>query len=730
MNKRLEADKYLVVEQKGWRVVTIGLSLALIFSLTFKAVFSPRRIQYEIERVLSAADPRISTSAEGAHLSLSDGVWPRLAIVIDKLKINTADPCIHQVKANIENLEMPIAFSSLLNRNLIFKRIEVGLINIEMKAKRGDCSEGGTNKVINPSENETVLKEPLDAKNSTLETPANNATTATATATEATTSTAESMHSVQQISPISPLSDSHSTTATASISNSDSLNPNGTQSKTSTVKRSLESPPLVQTMSLESKLLQHIVLHEVHLQLIEWPQFQWNLKEIDVHLPATENEKTQVDGMISLASTLKESADSARLSFQGINAKVYAKIDKNTVEAKIQGAWREGRIEVEGQWNTKSQNFNWNGSFKQIPWGQIVVLAESLGKADSLPISSQAWVSTNVDWSHSSVAPEHFELNNTQIEGEFGDFILGKVIVDRSLDGSDWVISPYKALLKEINVDILAKLLGWEGRYPAFNKFGIFDGEAQYQENQLVDLSGELKNIKIIFSGKGRNQLQTINSVQLKINGKASEWSGVLTNIDLEGGQWNGDIKIDVDQSSKTVRFDTEFSEVKLNQDIEEMMTMNGRLSPLEGKLNLEFSNGRAKNIKGFLKSDQVVINKFNLDKARVDFEGEGDHIDGKIHIQDVVAPRNHLDYWPQSLPENIEELKVKNIVGNFNQSLMGITIKDLQGSLIDLKSRFIFEASADNKDQIQGQLQIRGDRNKNQNYTLSGTRRSPKWTN
>ena len=87
MNKRLEADKFLVVEQKGWRVVIVGLSLAFIFSLTFKAVFSPRRIQYEIERVLSGADPRISTLAEGAHLSLSDGLWPRLAIVIEKLKL-------------------------------------------------------------------------------------------------------------------------------------------------------------------------------------------------------------------------------------------------------------------------------------------------------------------------------------------------------------------------------------------------------------------------------------------------------------------------------------------------------------------------------------------------------------------------------------------------------------------------------------------------------------------
>jgi hypothetical protein len=265
-------------------------------------------------------------------------------------------------------------------------------------------------------------------------------------------------------------------------------------------KRVLESPPLVQTMSLESKLLRHIVFHEVHLQLLEWPQFKWNLKEIDVHLPANENEKTMVEGLISLASNA--TGDSFPLPFQGINAKVEAQMDQKSVEAKVHGAWREGRIDIEGHWNTKNQNFDWTGNFKQIPWGQIVVLAKALGKNEPLPVSSQAWVSTKVKWSHTSEKPEHIELVDTQIEGEFGDFLLGKILVDRSLDNTNWVFSPYKVLLKEINVDILTKMLGWEGRYPAFNKFGIFDGEAQYIENQVLSLLYQLQIRRLLLQSK------------------------------------------------------------------------------------------------------------------------------------------------------------------------------------------------------------------------------------
>lgn len=711
MNKRLEADKFLVVEQKGWRVVIFGLSLAFIFSLTFKAVFSPRRIQYEVERVLSAADPRISTLAQGAHLSLSDGLWPRLAIVIDQLKLETSDPCLHQAKAKIENLEMPIAFLSLLNRNLIFNRIEVGLLNIEMKAKRVECSDSSTNEASStPS---VGLDAPSASSNTvlsnTVSAPFSNSTVATTSPTV-----------------VSPPQDNATVVASGLTKNKANLEtvPVITTGKE---KRSLESPPLVQTMSLESKLLQNIVFNKVHLKLLEWPFFLWNLKDIEVHLPAHDSETIRVDGMISLSSL---SSEPSRFAFQGVNAKVEAVVEHNFVQAKIHGAWREGRIDVKGRWDTKSRDFNWNGNLKQIPWGQIIALAETFGISEALPISSQAWVSTKVNWDHSKGEPEHIELSETQIEGEFGDFLLGKVLAEQNLVDHSWKISPYKVLLKEINMDILTKILGWEHRYPAFEKFGVFEGEASYLENQSIDLNGELKNIKIVFSGKGRNQLQTVSSVKLAVKGKSSEWAGVLKDITLEGGQWNGPIEVGIDQNSKTLSFNTEFSQVKLNSDIEVMMTRNGHLSPLEGKLNIEFHDAKTSNVKGFLKVDEAKINEFSLTKLRVDFEGENTNLNGKIQIQDLVAPRSHLAYWPQPLPEDYDNLSIKNLTAYFNQNITGIAIKELQGSLVDLKSRFIFDAFADPKEHIQGRLQIRGDhRRKIQTYNLTGTRKAPAWT-
>lgn len=655
MNKRLASEKYLVVEQKGWRVVLLGLAIATFFSLTFRAVFSPRRIQYEIERALSATDPRIKSSIENAYLSLSDGVWPRLAIVIEKLHVQSADPCLFAAKADIENLVLPVAFSSILDRMLVFKRIEVGNLNLEMHARREGC--GAVELQAIPPLPQTLTNE---------------------------------------TSPVS--------------------------AKVDQPKDNLERPPLVQTMSVESSFLRHVVFHKVHLHFTEWPLFQWNLIGVDVQLPQKGESKTHIEGTVTLTS------DPTRFPFQGIHARLEMDSDVDHAEAKIHGAWREGRVDVEGNWSPNRKDFHWNGSFKQIPWSQLIVLAHALGEAGPLPASSQAWVSAQVKWDHASDVPEKVEVVEGHIEGEFGDFVLGKVIAQREGNREKWHVDPYKVLAKEVDLDILTKMMGWQEPPPTFDRLGIFDGDAQFTDNQLISMSGIWRDLKIIFSNRGLRELQTVSNIKLELRGGSNKWSGFLKDITLDEGQWNGDIGIMLDQNAKTVDLETQFNQFKLNPQVEELMTVDGELSPIEGKLSLKFVDGKANHINGFIKLEHGIINDVSMDKTRIDFDGQTEVLNGKLQTQTLNWPRSRLEYWPQALPAEYESLQIKNINGQFVRTPQTMDLKDLQGVLADLKSRFQFDAGWSGESSLHGTLQIRGDR-KIQTYQLTGTRKEPVWT-
>lgn len=655
--KRENSDKYLIAEQKGWRILFLGLLIATLFSLTFRAVFSPKRIQYEIERVLSTADSRIKTTVMGAHLSLSDGIWPRLAIVIDSLKLETNDPCLYGAKAQIENLEFPVALSSLMDRHLIFKRIEVGQLKLIMKSKRDECVG---NVIISPAN--------------------------------------ESQSQQQKTIPSSELSTSSQKT------------------------KALDAPPLIQTMSVESSLLKHIIFHHVQFQIEEWPLLTWNLKNVDVHLPTNGETKTHIEGLITLSS------DPVRFPLQGINAHLEMDSEVDKAVVKITGAWREGRLDFSGYWLPKQKEFKWKGQFKQIPWGQVLILAQILGqKEESIPITSQSWLSGTVEWEHLANKPEHIEMEDVRIEGEVGDFLLGKLMIDQRIEPKGWHVSPYKLLAKEVNIDLLTKILGWKNRVSAFDKFGFLNGEADFVNNELVNLEGQWKDLHIIFSNRGRRVDQVVKHIDISLKGASSKWEGMLKNIELKGGHWGGDISIKLDQHQKLVEVETQFDQVKLNQDVESLMTLNGELSPLEGKLAMHFLDGRVSHIKGTLKFDKVTLNDVMLEKPRIDFDGSASMVEGKVLVQTITTPKNHLEYWPIEISDDYEFITIKNLAGDFSQMERDFIIKDLQGTVQELKAKFHFNGKTISETGLQGNLGFRSEK-KNLNYILSGTRTNPEW--
>lgn len=659
--KKLATDKFLVVEQKGWRIVILGLAIAALFSLTFKAVFSSRRIQYEIERALSAGDPRIKSTLNGAHLSLSDGFLPRLAIVIDSLKVETQEQCLFQTKAEIQNLVLPVAFSSLLDRMLVFKRIEVGLVNIWMSARREGCGETKmTHQEVTPIP--SALPKPA-------ETAGGNSPVATPVRTDV-----------------------------------------------------LERPPLVQTMSVESSFLRHIIFHEAHLHFVEWPTFHWSLKNVDVHLPQKGVASTHIEGTVTLTS------DQKKYSFQGLHARLELDSDSQETQAKLHGAWREGRVEIEGRWAPTTKAFHWNGSFKQIPWSQLVVLAHSLGKADPLPASSQAWVSAELDWEHNAQNVEKVVVDEGHIEGEFGDFVLGKVVAEKEGSVEAWKVEPYKVLAKEVDLDLLTKMLGWQEPPSAFDRLGLFDGEAQFTENQLVSMAGVWRELQLIFSNRGLRELQTVNSMNIELTGGSNRWAGLIKNIDLEDGNWKGDFGIKLDQNLKTVDLDARFAELKLNPEVIDLMTVDGQVSPIDGRVQMKFVDGFASQISGSLKFDHAIVNNVSFEKARFDFDGSGDLIKGKGQLASLTWPRARLDYWPQPLPVEYESLVFKGLNGQFNRTSHTFDLHDVQGNLVDLKTKFNLEAGWLPDGRLHGALQLKSDR-KTQAFSLAGTRQSPLWT-
>lgn len=141
MRQVSESDSFLVIEQKGLRVVVTGVVLALLMALTFRAIFSPQRVKYEIERVIEESNPqKAEIKIERAYLSLTDGWFPRLAVVIENLELQSQDPCLYFAKINVGSMTLPVSLQSIFDRSLVLKKLEIDHLVAHMKTKGIKCN--------------------------------------------------------------------------------------------------------------------------------------------------------------------------------------------------------------------------------------------------------------------------------------------------------------------------------------------------------------------------------------------------------------------------------------------------------------------------------------------------------------------------------------------------------------------------------------------------------------
>jgi hypothetical protein len=182
-----------------------------------------------------------------------------------------------------------------------------------------------------------------------------------------------------------------------------------------------------------------------------------------------------------------------------------------------------------------------------------------------------------------------------------------------------------------------------------------------------------------------------------------------------------------LNQNEKTVTLESDFTGFKLSPEVQELMTVGGNLSPMDGHISLRFVDGVTETLSGFLKLDHGVVNDVRLEKMKFEFSGGNTVVSGKVQAQTLEWPSSHGDFLPKIFPENAEKLQVKMINGQFTRTPDTINVTGLQGAISDPKVRFSFDGGWNEDSTLYGSLQLKGDR-KNQIFDLRGTRQVPLW--
>lgn len=135
----IEAGQDNVDGRSLWRLLGVCVLLLGVAGASLRLYFSPRRVNRILDRALAGQTDRFGVTFQGSRLQLTDGLWPQMALVIEKLEINPARDCRPEPGARINKLIIPLRISGLLKGQIAIGRLRLQGVEADVDGLKFAC---------------------------------------------------------------------------------------------------------------------------------------------------------------------------------------------------------------------------------------------------------------------------------------------------------------------------------------------------------------------------------------------------------------------------------------------------------------------------------------------------------------------------------------------------------------------------------------------------------------
>lgn len=134
-------DKNLIAAQPGRLVFFSGILLAVALGLILRGLTAPNKVKAMIDSAAARIHKDIQVEFEGAQISLSRGVIPRFAVIITKVKMESANECWMKPRLIADEIRLPLSFWGLLQGENPITQVEAGQVMVDLRSPYKNCEE-------------------------------------------------------------------------------------------------------------------------------------------------------------------------------------------------------------------------------------------------------------------------------------------------------------------------------------------------------------------------------------------------------------------------------------------------------------------------------------------------------------------------------------------------------------------------------------------------------------
>lgn len=141
-------DKNLIAEQPGRFILFSGVLLAVVLGLVLRGLIAPNKVKSLVEAAASRMHKDVEVQFEGAQISLARGLLPRFAVIITKVKMESANECWMKPELTADEIRLPLSLWSLVQGENPVTQVEAGKVQIALRSLYKNCETNGEVKAV------------------------------------------------------------------------------------------------------------------------------------------------------------------------------------------------------------------------------------------------------------------------------------------------------------------------------------------------------------------------------------------------------------------------------------------------------------------------------------------------------------------------------------------------------------------------------------------------------
>lgn len=362
------------------------------------------------------------------------------------------------------------------------------------------------------------------------------------------------------------------------------------------------------------------------------------LKQINFELFYTENRLTEVQ-IKSKISALKDSRSDLYFLNSGFVAVIKAH-EKNEIEAliNINGKLLDGDIQFFAHSFSGSNKVTYELGLQQVSIKALAPLLENVEffkglNTDKTPISVSLLNNGEIFLTEKPSIVSKFK--KIQINVENG--LIRIADLDTVYAENRVSVKPFVMNVESLSLTKLKYVDQYKNRLDSLESMGNLSGSLEFSNENLFRFKGQIKNIKAVFSNRGRRDLQTIESVAIDTSRSGNDLRFEAYDFTINNQKAAGQLKAHYNTVSFTSNAQLKLSDVTLNSKVWEQFTFVEQSPRIDIVWNYRKAEQEVHSLK--IVADKIALPGIHLENLNVDINHMFSEDNTKNYIYATIRP-------------------------------------------------------------------------------------------